>query len=314
MKQYFTDVLRDDRWGEKTFEKAEKKIMEHAVFTAIENAGLHSDEVDVLFSGDLLNQIITSSFVARRFNTSYVGLYGACSTMAESLAIGACMVNAGYFRTAACATGSHFSTAERQYRGPLELGNQRPPYAQRTVTGAACTVLSSAERAAAKGADAGVKPAACVTGATFGKVVDYGISDINNMGAAMAPAAMKTLTAHFQNTGTAPDDYDLIATGDLGKLGSDILRDLCGEKGYALGQNYHDCGAMIYQYKDGVCQGGSGCGCGAVILNTYIMDKLADGTFKKVLFAATGALMSPVSAWQGETIPAIAHAVTLEAL
>jgi stage V sporulation protein AD len=184
LKGYFKDILKDDKWGEKTFEKAEKKIMEHAVFAAIENAKVSLDEVDVLFSGDLLNQIISSSFVARRFNTSYIGLYGACSTMAESLALGASIVNAGYFNTVACATGSHFSSAERQYRGPLELGNQRPPYAQWTVTAAACSVVS------AKASDGGGKRAKiAVTGATFGKVVDYGVTDINNMGAAMAPVS-----------------------------------------------------------------------------------------------------------------------------
>ena len=298
---YFKKVLKNDRFDEKTFEGGEKKMMETAIFDAIENAGLQMDEVDVLLSGDLLNQIISSSFAARKFNTSYVGLYGACSTMAESLALGACLVNAGYINTVACATGSHFSTAERQYRGPIELGNQRPPYAQWTVTGTACAILSGQ-----------VKTGVAVTSATFGKVTDYGITDINNMGAAMAPAAMSTMLAHFKDMNTSPEDYDMIFTGDLGKLGSDILRDLMAEKGYQLGQNYSDCGALIYDIKQKSMQGGSGCGCCAVTLCSYILDKMEEGEFKKVLFLATGALMSTVSSQQGETIPSISHAVVLE--
>lgn len=302
LKPYFKKVLKNDRYHEKTFERAEKKMMEEVIFDAIENAGLKTDEVDLLLSGDLLNQIITSSFAARRFNTSYVGLYGACSTMAESIALGAALVNAGYIETVACATGSHFSTAERQFRGPLELGNQIPPYGQRTVTGTACSILSGA-------AGHGV----AVTGATFGKVTDYGISDVNNMGAAMAPAAMTTMQAHFKDMGTAPEDYDMIFTGDLGKLGSDILRDLMAEKKYQLGQRYSDCGALIFDSKQKTMQGGSGCGCCAVTLNTYILDKMESGEWKKVLFLATGALMSTVTSQQGESIPAVSHAIVLEA-
>jgi len=331
LKDYFKHVLNQDKFGEKTFEKAEKKMLETVVFSAIEDARLKLDEVGALLSGDLLNQIISSSFAARKFRTSFIGLFGACSTMAESLALGACLVDGGYFNTVACATGSHFSTAERQFRGPIELGSQRPPYAQWTVTAAACTVLSAETQGNGcvnlncnKQNDNAVPPNKVtahkktknktprVTAATFGKVIDYGVSDVFNMGAAMAPAAMATLTAHFADTGTAPADYDHIFTGDLGKLGSDILRDLMAEKGYQMGQNYSDCGAMIFHRGQNTFQGGSGCGCSAAVLNSYIMDKLQDGTFKKVLFAATGALMSPTSSQQGESIPGISHAVVLE--
>ncbi|MDD4211676.1 MAG: stage V sporulation protein AD [Clostridia bacterium] len=298
--KYFDEILKDEKFGEKSFEKAERKIMERIVFKAIDKAQLNTDDIDMFLSGDLLNQIITSSFTARDFNTTFIGLYGACSTMAESLALASCLIDGGYFKTIACATCSHFSTAERQYRSPLELANQRPPISQWTVTGGGCTILAH------KGS--GNK----ITAATFGKVVDYGIKDVNNMGAAMAPAAMSTLLAHFNDTNTTPEDYDLIVTGDLGKLGSQILEDLMQKQGYNLAKNYRDCGQMIYKEEQKLYQGGSGCGCSASVLNSYIYSKLTDGTFKKVLFVATGALLSTLSSQQGESIPAIAHAVVIE--
>jgi stage V sporulation protein AD len=297
---YFDQILKNDKFGEPTFEKAERKMLETVVFEAIEKAKLTPSDVDLFLSGDLLNQIITSSFTARDFNTTFVGLYGACSTMAESLALASCLIDGGYFKTVACATCSHFSTAERQYRSPLELANQRPPISQWTVTGAGGTILSK------KGN--GHK----ITCATFGKVVDYGIKDANNMGAAMAPAAYNTLLAHFKNTNTTPDDYDQIFTGDLGKLGSHILIDFMQESGYFLGKKYTDCGQAIYKTSQQAYQGGSGCGCSAAVLNSYILKKLTDGTFKKVLFIATGALLSTVTTQQGDTIPSIAHAVQIE--
>ncbi|MBO5910115.1 MAG: stage V sporulation protein AD, partial [Clostridia bacterium] len=226
--------------------------------------------------------------------------YSACATMAESLALGACLVDRQAFSTACCATASHFSSAERQYRFPLELGNQRPPTSQWTVTGGGATIVSSK----------GKGPV--ITSATFGKVIDFGIKDVNNMGACMAPAAMDTIMTHLKATDTRVEDYDLIATGDLGKLGSEILVDLLERKGIKLGQNYSDCGNLIYNKQEKVFMGGSGSGCSATVLNSYIMHKLRKGDFKKVLLVATGALLSTTTSQQGDSIPGIAHAVCIE--
>ena len=274
-------------------------MLEHAIWNALDKSHLDSKDLDLLICGDLLNQIISSSFAARQFDVTYLGLYGACSTMAETLAVGSAFIDNKYFSKVACATGSHFSSAERQYRFPLELGNQRPPVSQWTVTGAGCTIL---------GDSGGNKK---IVNATFGKVTDFGISDVNNMGAAMAPAAMSTLIAHFEDTKTTPDDYDLILTGDLGKLGSEILLDLMENKGYKLTNNFNDCGQMIFNNNQKSYQGGSGAGCSAVILNSYIMQKMNEGVYNRVLFAATGALLSTTSSQQGNTIPGICHAVEI---
>jgi stage V sporulation protein AD len=299
-RDYFDFILTDDLFGQKSYELAERQILEHAIFGAVDKGQIKIKDIDFMIGGDLLNQIISASFSARQFETPFIGLYGACSTMSESLAVGACLVDGGYARKTICATVSHFSTAERQYRFPLELGNQRPPVSQWTVTGAGCTILSN------KG------NGSYISMATFGKVTDYGINDANNMGAAMAPAAMETLVQHFKDTDSSPDDYDLIVTGDLGKLGSEILRDLMEHRGYKLGENYCDCGQMMYGRDQKVFQGGSGAGCSASIFNSYICKQLEKGVYKKVLFMATGALLSPVSTQQGETIPGIAHAVVIE--
>jgi len=301
-KDYFDYVLKDDLFGEKTFEMAERKILEQSILNALDTAGLRTSDLDMLICGDLLNQIISSSFAAREMDVTYLGLYGACSTMAEALAVGSTFIDSGYFDTVACATGSHFSAAERQYRFPLELGNQRPPVSQWTVTGAGCTIL---------GRNNGNKE---IVSATFGKVTDFGINDVNNMGAAMAPAAMSTLIAHFEDTNTTPDDYDLIVTGDLGKLGSEILLDLMENKGYKLKDNYNDCGQMMFNNNQKAYQGGSGAGCSATVLNSYIFKKMDEKKFKRVLFAATGALLSTLSSQQGNTIPGICHAVEIRGI
>ena len=298
-KDFFDYILKDDTFGEKSYEKAERKLLEHAIINALTKAGVQIKDLDLLISGDLLNQIISSSFAAREYDLTFLGLYGACSTMAEALAVGSVFIDGNCFNKVACATGSHFSAAERQYRFPLELGNQRPPVSQWTITGAGCTVLSN-----------GVSDIE-ITNATFGKVTDYGINDVNNMGAAMAPAAMSTLISHFEDTNTTPEDYDLILTGDLGKLGSEILLDLMEHKGYKLKDNYNDCGQMIYNNNQKTYQGGSGAGCSAVILNSYVIKKMKEGAYKRVLFAATGALLSTLSSQQGESIPGICHAVEI---
>ncbi len=299
-------ALEDDTFGESTYEKAECKMLSFAISQAIRNAGLTEKQVDMLVSGDLLNQIISASFAARDFEIPFLGIYGACSTLAESYAIAATLIDGGYIKTAVAATGSHFSSAERQYRYPLELGNTRPPQAQWTVTGAGGAVI----------ADMGTPNAArsnvAITSATVGKVVDFGIADVNNMGAAMAPAAADTIFQHLKDSGKTPKDYDLILTGDLGALGSRILKDLLWERGVDTQGNHVDCGEIIYKVLEDEFQGGSGAGCSAVVFNSYIYDKLKKGELKRVLLAATGALLSTVSSGQGESIPCICHAVSVE--
>ncbi|MBO4988972.1 MAG: stage V sporulation protein AD [Clostridia bacterium] len=297
--KYVDKQLADDKFGEDTFEKAECKMLTYAIEHAIINAGLEREQIDVLVSGDLLNQIISASFAARDFNIPFLGVYGACSTLAEALAIGASLIDSGYLKHVMAATGSHFSTAERQYRYPLELGCTRPPQAQWTVTGAGGFVL-------------GKEGDIAITSATFGKVVDYGITDVNNMGAAMAPAARDTILTHLKETGRDPSYYDLIVTGDLGALGSRILKDLTWEKGVDIGKNHVDCGEIVYKVIEDEFQGGSGAGCSALVFGSYLFDKLRHGGLRRILLAATGALLSTVSSAQGESIPCICHAVSVE--
>lgn len=304
--KYVDKTLSDDMFGESTYEKAECKMLSYAISKTIENAGLAEGDIDLLVSGDLLNQIISASFAARDFDFPFLGVYGACSTMAESMAVAAAFVNAGYYKNIVAATGSHFSTAERQYRYPLELGNTRPPQAQWTVTGAGGALI------AYTGGGQREKSAPAITCATIGKVVDYGITDVNNMGAAMAPSAMATVLNHLKDTGRAPEYYDLIVTGDLGALGSRILKDLTWEKGCDIAKNHVDCGEIIYNVIEDEFQGGSGAGCSAVVFNAYIMEKLKRRELNKVLLVATGALLSTVSSGQGESIPCISHAVAIE--
>ena len=298
--KYFDYVMKNDYFGQNTFEKAERKMLETAVMGVIEKAKLSPKDIDIMIGGDLLNQIISSSYTARAFEFPFIGVYGACSTMAESIAVGSVLIDGGYCRNIVCCTGSHFSTAERQYRFPLELGNQRPPTSQWTVTGAGACVLSMD----------GDGPK--ISSVTFGKVVDWGINDVNDMGAAMAAAAKDTLVNHLKNTKTKPSDYDLIVTGDLGKLGSEILIDLMEEEGYDLGVNYGDCGQMYYKRNQETLCGGSGAGCCATVLNSYIIKKFQKGLYKKVLFMPTGALLSTTSTQQGDTVPGVCHAIVIE--
>jgi stage V sporulation protein AD len=296
----FDEVNQDDMLGQDTFEKGECMFLQKSIRMAIEKAGLNSDQVSFLLAGDLLNQIISASFAARQIKCPFFGLYGACSTMAESLALGALLINAGYGEHAVCATTSHFSTAERQYRTPLEMGVQRPPTAQRTVTGAGATTLS-AHAAAVE-----------VARVTVGEVIDMGITDANQMGAAMAPAAAHTLCNHFSETGLTPAYYDLIVTGDLGEIGSQILNELMTKAGYPLNEKLLDCGAEIYRGLENVDAGGSGAACSAVVLNGVLLPKMEQGVYQRILFMATGALLSPTTTMQQESIPCIAHAVSFE--
>ncbi len=304
--KYVDKALAEDTFGESTYEKAECKMLTFAVRKAIENAGMNEEDIDLLVSGDLLNQIISASFTARDFDFPFLGVYGACSTMAESMAVAAAFVNAGYYKKIVAATGSHFSSAERQYRYPLELGNTRPPQSQWTVTGAGGCLISDMGRANDK------KQHPAITCATIGKVVDYGITDVNNLGCAMSPSCCSSILEHLKDTGRSADYYDLIVTGDLGALGSRILKDLTWEKGVEIQPNHVDCGEIIYNVIEDEFQGGSGAGCSAVVFNSYIMDKIIKKELNKVLFVATGALLSTISSGQGESIPCISHAVAIE--
>lgn len=298
--KFIETKLNDDMYGEDSFEKAESKLLYSAVKGAIKHAKKDENEIDALIAGDLLNQIIASTFTARNFNFGYLGIYNACATFAESLALGASLVDGGYLSNVVCAASSHFSSAERQYRYPLELGCTRPPQSQWTVTGAGACVVSSN----------GVGPK--ITSSTIGKVVDYGVIDANNMGAAMAPAAADTLFTHFSDVNITPDYYDLIITGDLGTLGSRALKDLIWEKGFDIEKQHVDCGELIYNICESEYQGGSGAGCSALVFSSYIYKRLKSKKLNKILLIATGALLSSVSSQQGESIPGIAHAVAVE--
>ena len=299
--KYADTLLKDDMFGETTYERAECKMLIHVIDGAIKKGRLRREDIGLLVSGDLLNQIISASFAAREFDIPFLGVYGACSTMAESLCLSAVFLDGGHVPYAVAATGSHFASAERQYRYPLELGCIRPPQAQWTVTGAGAALLAREGEGIA------------ITGATLGKVVDFGVTDVNNMGAAMAPAAADTIIAHLKESGKTPEDYDLIVTGDLGALGSRILKDLTREKGIDISSNHVDCGEIVYNVIEDEYQGGSGAGCSALVLCSYLFEKMRMRQLKRVLFVATGALLSTVSSGQGESIPCIAHAVTLEA-
>lgn len=300
----FDGTAEDELYGQESFELAEKQLYLDAINLAIQKGGSKPEDVQFLLGGDLLNQIITASFSARELGIPFVGLYGACSTMAESLCVGGMLVDGGYANEVVCAASSHFCTAERQYRFPLEFGSQRTPTAQWTVTGAGATLLSLAPKA---------PPLAHISRICMGRVIDLGITDANNMGAAMAPAAADTLLALFEDTKTSPDDYDLIITGDLAQVGYDLLVQLMREQRMPLNPDkYVDCGLLIFDSGQDTHAGGSGCGCSASVLNAHILPKLQRGELKRVVFMATGALMSTTSSLQGESIPGIAHAVVLE--
>ncbi len=301
--EYFDQVLNDDMFGEKSWEKAECKMMQEAIKLSMKKAKLTAEDINYIFAGDLLNQIISSSFMAREIQIPYIGLFGACSTMAESLSMAAVFIDGGFADYAVAATSSHFSSAERQYRFPLELGQQRPPTSTWTVTGAGATILGTASM--------GSGP--YITHVTTGKVIDLGIKDQFNMGAAMAPAAADTIRAHFEDTGFEPKDYDLIISGDLGIIGVNLAKQLLKKMNIDISEIFTDCGIKIYDTeKQDTHAGGSGCGCSASVLNGYLIKEIIKGKYNRVLFVATGALLSPISTLQGESIPSIAHAVTIQ--
>ncbi|MBE6673653.1 MAG: stage V sporulation protein AD [Ruminococcaceae bacterium] len=301
MGDLFDEYSDDDKFGKDTWEKAESEMQYRAVKGAINRAGLRDSDVDLLLAGDLLNQCVGSNYAITNFDIPYLGLYGACSTCSEGLALGACLYSNGIVSKCCAVTSSHYCSSERQFRFPLEYGGQRTPTAQWTTTGSGAFVL---------GNEGTVK----ITEVLFGKAIDKGITDINNMGAAMAPSAIDTIVRYFRNSNHSPDYFDKIITGDLGYEGSEILKDLLLGEGIDIRKNHTDCGLMIFEREQqDVHAGGSGCGCSAVVMAADIIPKMERGEYKEVLFMGTGALMSPITLFQGGSIPAICHLVHLSA-
>ena len=299
--KFFDQTFDDTTLGEASWEKAESKLQSKAVNLAIEKSKINESDIDFIFAGDLLNQCISSTFGLRNLNIPFLGQYGACSTMAQTLALASIMVDTGVARNCIAVTSSHFCSAERQFRFPLEYGGQRTPTAQWTVTGSGAIVVGSN----------GQNPK--ISSVTIGRIRDLGIKDANNMGAAMAPAAAATLEDFFRDTSTQPDDYDLILTGDLGEVGSQLMKDLLARNGIQVKNNHKDCGLLIYDKEaQDVHAGGSGCGCSASVLCSMILNQLKNNELKNILFMATGALMSPTSTQQGESIPSVAHLINIK--
>ncbi len=302
IKDYFDVILSDDTCGKESYEKAESELIHTAITGAIKKAKLTEKDINYLFAGDLLNQLMSSSFAARELGIPFFGLYGACSTMSESLSLASIIMDGGFANHVVAATSSHFSSAERQFRFPLDYGSQRSKTAQWTVTGSGAMVL---------GYDEGEYPK--VKYVTTGIVKDYGIKDPNNMGAAMAPAAVDTIYRHFEDSGRKPEDYDYIVTGDLGNVGKKLTDQLLLEHGYDIRKNHMDCGALIFNDESQNTEaGGSGCGCSAVVTSGYLYKKLMKKEIKSIFLVSTGALLSTTSSLQGESIPGIAHGVSIE--
>jgi len=302
LRDSFDMVLEDDYFGCDSWEKAETKLQLETAKRVIKKAKIAEKDIDFILAGDLLNQCVGTHYAVRDFDIPFLGLYGACSTMAESMMIGSMLISGEMATSTLCLTSSHFCSAEKQYRFPLEYGGQRTPSAQWTVTGSGAAILKSQ----------GNGP--YILGTTTGKVIDMGINDAGNMGAAMAPAAVDTLTALFTETNTKPEDYDLILTGDLGLFGSDILCDLMNKNGYDIYPMQNDCGKMIFDIEaQDVHAGGSGCGCCGSVFCGDIFKKLKNKSINKMILMATGALMNPMTLLQGESIPAVAHALVISA-
>lgn len=298
LSKEFDKIYEDSHLGQKSWEAAESMLLNNAITTAIGKAGITNEAVDMIFSGDLLDQSIASTFGVKDLNLPHIGVYGACSTMALSISMAAIFVDSNAANVAVSATSSHFCSAERQFRFPLEYGGKRAPTSQWTVTGSGCAVIAK------EGAGPFVKAI------TFGEIIDYGIKDSNNMGAAMAPATCETIKKFFTDTNTGPDNYDLILTGDLGQVGSKLLYQLLMKDNYDIKQKHNDCALMIYNMDDkDVGAGGSGCGCSGTVLCSHIFNRMRNNELNNVLFCATGALMSPTSTQQGQSIPGIAHLV-----
>lgn len=298
--EYFDQIFDDTSLGQKTWELAEGEMQKTALDGAL--GKLNIEKPDVILAGDLLNQCIASGYGLIEIDSPFLGLYGACSTMGEAMLLGSALVDGGFARNAAAVSSSHYCSAERQFRFPLAYGSMRPPTAQWTATASGATIIAKANKS----------DRVIIKSATIGKSTDYGITDIGNMGAAMAPAAASTLLDFFKDTNTTPADYDRIFTGDLGYEGSRLLYELMEEKGFGIEKNHSDCGMMIFDMEDkDVNCGGSGCGCSASVLCSYILKSLEKGNFKNILFMPTGAMMSPVSVQQGGSIPAVAHLLNI---
>ena len=301
LKNTFDIVDTDTYFGQKTWEQAEKRMQQIALETLLKKGNIDYSDLDLVLSGDLLNQCIGSSFTLRNTGIPHLGLYGACSTMAESLLIASMAVGGGFCNKIAAMTSSHFAASERQYRFPLGYGGQRTPTAQWTVTGSGAALIQ----------DSGNGPR--ITGCTIGSIRDLGIKDANNMGAAMAPAAFDTIRMHFYDFSRSADDYDMIVTGDLGQVGKEALLALSRSAGINLGAKLADCGTLIFDtLRQDVHAGGSGCGCSAVVLCGYLLDKLYSQKLRRILFCGTGALLSPTSTQQGLSIPGVCHAIVIE--
>lgn len=333
LRDYFDRIIHDSYAGKDTFEQAESELMSTAVRVALNKGDFTQEQIDLACCGDLLNQCVASSFAMRSYAIPYAGVYGACSTMALSMILSAIVIESGAAKRAVCAASSHYCTAERQYRFPLEYGSQRPPTAQWTVTGSGACILEKAgnsDQPKAYKADKRSKSFPSIYNdshineshfpctpylhaARFGRIIDFQITDQNNMGAAMAPAAADTIYRYLSASETEVEDYDMIFTGDLGRVGTRLLHDLLSEKGVDLGERHSDCGVMIFDEDQDVHAGGSGCGCCASVLCGYILDKMREGTFRNILFIPTGALLSPTTVMQKQTIPSIAHLINIRA-
>lgn len=305
LAECFDVILEDDYYGEDSWEKAESRMQKENAFLAMQKAGLVPDDINYILAGDLLNQCIGTHYGIRDFGIPFFGLYGACSTMAESMSLAAVLIDGGFAEYAAALTSSHFCASEKQFRYPLAYGGQRAPSAQWTVTGTGCAIISDKCRKDEQNVPR-------ITHVTTGRIVDMGITDAGNMGAAMAPAAYDTIKAHFEDTGFSPKDYDLILTGDLGSVGSKILIDTMGQSGYDIHLNHNDCGMMIFSEDQDVHAGASGCGCMGSVFCGHIFREIKKGNLKKILLVATGALMNTAIVNQGESIPSIAHALRIE--
>ena len=298
MAQYFDEINNDPYFGQKTFEQGESELLKTTVGLAISKANLQPQDINFMFGGDLLNQCIGTTFGIRELKIPFLGIYGACSTMSEGLVLASLMADNNIGGNIIASTSSHFCTAERQFRLPLEYGGQRTPTAQWTATASGAVVVSSTGNAP------------FVRAVSIGTIVDMGITDANNMGAAMAPAAANTIKQFFDDTTMKPQDFDYIVTGDLGKVGSRLLCELLEKDNIDIRENHKDCGLMMYDFDEqDVHAGGSGCGCSGSILCGYFLDKIKTGEIKNILFCATGALLSPTSTLQGESIPGISHGV-----
>lgn len=339
LHDWFDECLSDDTYGENTWEKSESRMLKTAMTECMRRGGKTTEEIGAVLSGDLLNQLMSSSFMARDLQIPFLGMYGACSTMTESLMLGAVLTDGGYSDNVMIGASSHYCTAERQFRLPLEHGNQRPPSAQWTATAAGAMLLSRGiERNSRDGSGGKERGRTKNTGTelridgagnvyaqrqiriecgTIGKVIDAGVKDSNQMGSAMAPAAVDTILTHLEETGRTLDHYDLVCTGDLGFIGKSIVRDLLEDAGVSrkmIADVYDDCGAMIYAPEQDIHSGGSGCGCSASVFAGYVYRNMKEGKIRRALIVSTGAMLSTISPFQGESIPGIAHAISLESV